>query len=82
MMSTKAPGNWDTPARAKAVDAFNAESDAGKRVTLWADVQKVIYEEVPFIKIGDFNALSAKTKTLDGVSPAPWPYFWNASIKK
>ncbi|MDK1373809.1 MULTISPECIES: ABC transporter substrate-binding protein [unclassified Sinorhizobium] len=82
MMSTKAPGQWDTPARAKAVDAFNAESDPAKRVALWADVQKVIFEEVPFIKIGDFNALSAKSKTLDGVSPAPWPYFWNASIKK
>ncbi|MFK0274152.1 ABC transporter substrate-binding protein [Ensifer sp. NPDC090286] len=82
MMSTKAPGNWDTPARAKAVDAFNAESDPAKRVALWADVQKVIFEEVPFIKIGDFNALSAKAKTLEGVSPAPWPYFWNASIKK
>ncbi|MCA1404027.1 ABC transporter substrate-binding protein [Ensifer sp. IC3342] len=82
MMSTKAPGQWDTPARAKAVDAFNAESDPTKRVALWADVQKVIFEEVPFIKIGDFNALSAKSKTLDGVSPAPWPYFWNASIKK
>ncbi|HEV7321334.1 MAG TPA: ABC transporter substrate-binding protein [Ensifer sp.] len=82
MMSTKAPGNWDTPARAKAVDAFNAESDPAKRVALWADVQKVIFEEVPFIKIGDFNALSAKSKSLDGVSPAPWPYFWNASIKK
>lgn len=82
MMSTKAPGQWDTPARAKAVEAFNAESDPVRRVALWAEVQKVIFEEVPFIKIGDFNALSAKSKMLEGVSPAPWPYFWNASVKK
>ncbi|MGH6761044.1 MAG: ABC transporter substrate-binding protein [Phyllobacterium sp.] len=82
MMSTSAPGQWDTPARAKAVDAFNAESDPEKRVALWADVQKVIYEEVPFIKIGDFNALSAQSVKLKGVNPAPWPYFWNVSLSK
>ncbi len=83
MMSTKAPGNWDTPARAKARRCLQRRIGCRPSAsTLWADVQKVIYEEVPFIKIGDFNALSAKTKTLDGVSPAPWPYFWNASIKK
>jgi peptide/nickel transport system substrate-binding protein len=37
---------------------------------------------VPFIKIGDFNALSAKSAKLDGVVPAPWPYFWNVTLKK
>ncbi|MBC2886449.1 ABC transporter substrate-binding protein [Ochrobactrum sp. CM-21-5] len=82
MMSTSAPGNWDTPDRAKVVDAFNTESDPEKRVALWADVQKVIMDEVPFIKIGDFNAVSAKSKKLDGVVPAPWPYFWNVSVKQ
>ena len=46
---------------------------------LWAEVQKAIYAEVPAIKIGDFNALSAQSPKLTGVVPAPWPYFWNAS---
>ena len=66
-------------ARKAAVDAFNTESDPQKRVALWADVQKAIYDETPSIKIGDFNALSAQSPKLDGVTPAPWPYFWNAS---
>ncbi len=82
MMSTSAPGNWDTPARAEVVNAFNSESDPEKRIALWADVQNVILEEVPFIKIGDFNAVSAKSKKLEGVVPAPWPYFWNVSVEK
>ncbi|MFS8050348.1 ABC transporter substrate-binding protein [Rhizobium sp. BR 314] len=82
MLSTSAPGHWDTPDRAKVVNPFNAESDPQKRVALWADVQKVIMDEVPFIKVGDFNAVSAKSKKVDGVAPAPWPYFWNASVKK
>ncbi|NTS33779.1 ABC transporter substrate-binding protein [Phyllobacterium sp. BT25] len=81
-MSTSAPGNWDTPARKAAVDAFNSEVDPQKRIALWAEVQKVIYAEVPIIKIGDFNALSAKSPKLEGFTPAPWPYFWNVSLKQ
>ena len=41
----------------QVLDAFNAEADPDKRVALFADVQKVIYDEVPLFKIGDFNAL-------------------------
>lgn len=69
------------PARKAAVDAFTSEADPAKRAALWANVQKTIYDEVPFIKIGDFNALSAKSTKLDGVVPAPWPYFWNVTLR-
>lgn len=81
-LSTSAPGWWDTPARKTAVDAFTSEVNPDKREAAWANVQKVIYDEVPMIKIGDFNALAAQSQKLEGVTPAPWPYFWNASIKK
>ncbi|NIX76357.1 ABC transporter substrate-binding protein [Microvirga terricola] len=81
-LSESSPGWWSTPARKAAVDAFNTESDPKKRPALWAEVQKVMYAETPSIKIGDFNALSAQSPKLDGVMPAPWPYFWNVSIKK
>ena len=81
-LSTSSPGWWDTPARKAAVDAFTSEADPAKRAALWANVQKTIYDEVPFIKIGDFNALSAKSVKLDGIVPAPWPYFWNVTLKK
>ncbi len=81
-LSESSPGWWSTPARKKVVDAFNTESDPAKRPALWAEVQKVIYDETPSIKIGDFNALSAQSPKLEGVVPAPWPYFWNVSVKK
>lgn len=81
-LSTSSPGWWDTPARKAAVDPFTAEADPAKRVELWANVQKVIYDELPLIKIGDFNAIAAKSTKLEGVDPAPWPYFWNASVTK
>ena len=81
-LSTSSPGWWDTPARKTVVDAFTSESNPDKRIALWADVQKTIYDELPLIKIGDFNAVAAMSTKLEGVEPAPWPYFWNASLKK
>lgn len=81
-LSTSAPGWWDTPERKAAVDAFTSEADFDKRVALWADVQKAVYNDVSFLKVGNFNAVAAKSTALEGVVPAPWPYFWNASVKK
>ena len=81
-LAPTSPGWWDTPLRKQTVEAFSAESDLQKRVALWADVQTAMYAEIPYMKIGDFNGLTAKAKNVDGVDPAPWPYFWNASIKK
>ena len=46
------------------VEAFNAESDPAKRAKLYEDVQKVIYDEAPIYKVGDFNAPD-ETRTPD-----------------
>lgn len=80
-LSTSSPGWWDTPARKAAVDAFTSEADPDKRVALWQTVQKTMYDELPLLKIGNFNAVAALSNKLEGVQPAPWPYFWNASVK-
>jgi peptide/nickel transport system substrate-binding protein len=82
MLSESAPGWWSTPARKAAVDAFNGEVDSRQRAAKWAAIQQAIYNEVPAIKIGDFNALAAVSPRLAGVVPCPWPYFWNAYLKK
>jgi peptide/nickel transport system substrate-binding protein len=78
LLSTSAASGWKTEARAKAMDAFMTETDTSKRVELWGEVQKVIADEVPFIKIGDFNALYAKSVKLQGIEAVDWPFFWNA----
>lgn len=80
IMSDSSPGWWATDAKHAAVEAFNAESDPEKRAELFAEVQKVIYEEAPAFKVGNFNALAAQSPKLEGVVPAPWPYFWNAHV--
>jgi peptide/nickel transport system substrate-binding protein len=76
-----APGWWSSPAKQAALAAFNQETDAAKRGALWGKVQQVVYDEVPYINIGRFNGLSARSLALDGYVPSTWPFFWNARIK-
>lgn len=75
------PGFWDTPGRTKAVDAFSSEPNPAKRAVLWGELQKLIYEEVPVIRIGNFSALAVRSKRLAGVTPAVWPFFWNSWVE-
>jgi peptide/nickel transport system substrate-binding protein len=76
-----APGWWGTPAKQAALAAFNREADPAKRGALWGKVQQVVYDEVPYINVGKFSGLSARSPALDNYQPATWPFFWNAKIK-
>lgn len=77
-----APGWWDTPAKKAALSAFNQEANIAKRGPLWGGVQQVVYDEVPFIEVGKFNSLSARSAKLEGYTPAIWPFFWNTGLAK
>ena len=76
-----APGWWSTPAKQAALSAFNREPDPAKRGALWSKVQQVVYDEVPYINVGKFSSLSARSPALDNYRSATWPFFWNARIK-
>jgi peptide/nickel transport system substrate-binding protein len=80
-MTPAAPGWWSTPARDAAVAAFNAEPDPAKHAALWGDVQRLIYQEVPIIRMGNFNALGVRSRRLNGITPAAWPFFWNCWVE-
>ncbi|WP_428003282.1 ABC transporter substrate-binding protein [Acidovorax sp.] len=77
-----APGWWDTPAKKATLTAFNQETNIAKRGPLWGAVQQVVYDEVPFIEVGKFNGLSARSAKLEGYTPAIWPFFWNTGLAK
>ena len=77
-----APGWWSSPAKEAALAAFNAEADPKKRAALWGNVQNVVFTEVPYIRVGGFNNLTARSAKLDGYVPMPWPFFWNTGLSK
>ena len=84
-LSTSSPGWWDTPRPSgggRCVHGGSCSPD--KRVALFADVQKAIYDDVAWHedRLGS-NARSRPSRPgLKASILAPWPYFWNASIAK
>lgn len=75
-----APGWWRTPAKDAALAAFNGEADPAKRAALWGKVQEVVYEEVPYVRVGNFASLAGLSAKLKGYKPMPWPAFWNVEL--
>lgn len=69
---------WKNEAKDKVLTEFTTETDAAKRLELFGQVQKDLYEDVGFLKIGNFAALQGQRKGLTGIAPSPWPAFWNA----
>ena len=72
----------ETDTKKAVLAAFNSEPDIAKRGPLWGKVQALVYEEVPFVEVGRFNGLSARSAKLQGYEPAVWPFFWNTSLAK
>jgi len=81
MMNNNAPGWWATPEKDALVKQINTEADPDKRAKLMVEFQKLVYQQVPIQKVGNFNAVAGKSKGLKGVTPAPWPFFWNAWVE-
>ena len=76
-----APGWWSSPAKQEALAALNQEANPAKRGPLWAKVQQVVYDEVPYVHVGKFASLSARAPSLQNYNPATYPFFWNTSLK-
>ncbi len=79
-LGSDAPGWWDTPEKAASLKAFNEEVDLARRGPLWSAVQEVVYDQVPFIELGKFNSLSARSSKLRNFVPGAWPFFWNTTL--
>ncbi|HEV7367615.1 ABC transporter substrate-binding protein [Arenibaculum sp.] len=80
-LNNEAPGWWATPEKDALVAALNTQSDPAARAAIWADFQELVYEQVPIAKVGNFNALGARSTRLAGFQPSPWPFFWNTWIE-
>jgi len=80
--SAEAREGWNDPVKNEIYARFTTETDPETRKAAFKELQTELYENVGFIKIGNFNALQGKSKTLEGVSASPWPQFWNASTSE
>lgn len=81
-LSSTSREGWANPEKEEILKRFTHESDPEARKAIYAELQRKIYDDVGMIKIGNFSAVQGKSRALSGVTPSPWPAFWNASKKQ
>jgi len=81
-MNDNYPGWWTSPAKKELEARFTATTDPEERKQIWAEIQALIYEQVPIVKVGDvflFDIASADLQGVPDTLPMFWPVFWNIS---
>ena len=70
---------WPTSPRIEQLrtDWFDAPDDAARRRATTA-IQAAVWEEVPFVPLGQFFQPAAMRDNVTGVLDSPFPIFWNA----
>ena len=75
-------GNWCSDEKVELVNQLFTEVELEDRLQVWEDLQALIYEEVPMIKLGeglDLLAYSERLQNLENVMLAP--AFWNTWLE-
>jgi peptide/nickel transport system substrate-binding protein len=72
------PGWWVNPRidalRGKLVETIDPKA----RFAVFEDIQRLFYEEVPLLKLGDVRDLWLTSPKLKEIGTYPCPWFWQA----
>jgi peptide/nickel transport system substrate-binding protein len=77
-MSPTYPGWWDTAEKQELMTEFTRSVDPEEREEIWSQIQELLYEQVPIVKMGDaykYNIVDPDLKGLENTSLI-WPKFW------
>jgi peptide/nickel transport system substrate-binding protein len=81
-LTCDASGWWCDPEKEDLLHLVQAESDFDRRFELWEEVQRLFYEQVPRIKIGDTYPVLARSIRIQNFPEATQlqPAFWNSWV--
>ena len=81
VMNDNYPGWWATAEKQALKAAFTETNDPDARKATWADIQALIYEQVPTMKTGDVYTYNIASPALSGIEGTTliWPHFWGVS---
>ena len=65
------PGFWADPKKEELVKKLAATTDLKARQAIWEDIQKLIYDQMPYLKYGVESALYGHRKGVQGLSTTP-----------
>lgn len=81
-MKSSVPGWWQNDEVEKLKARMSIETDFEKRYAMMERIQELFYEDVPYIKIGDyatFRLLSSRVKNFKNLSNI---FFWNVRLEE
>ena len=81
VMNDNYPGWWATGEKQALKAAFTETNDPVARKGTWAEIQALIYDQVPTMKTGDVYTYNIASPSLSGVEATTliWPHFWGVS---
>ena len=81
-MNPSYPGWWTNPRIDDLRNKLLETLDPKARFAVFEDIQRLFYEEVPLLKLGDVRDLWLTNPKLKGIGTYPSPYFWHAYLTK
>lgn len=81
-MKSSVPGWWQNAEVEELKDKMRVEQNFEKRYAMMERIQELFYEDVPYIKIGDyatFRLLSSRVKNFQNLSNI---FFWNVRLEE
>lgn len=81
-MNLKYGAGWDHPEAEKLYNSFCQETEFEKRHQLLSEFQKLVYSEVPYIKVGDYKNLRISSDKVHGFANELYLYFFNVWKEK
>ena len=81
VMNDNYPGWWATAEKQALKTAFTETNDPDMRKATWAELQSLIYSQVPTMKTGDVYTYNVASPSLSGIEATTliWPHFWGVS---
>ena len=81
VMNDNYPGWWTTDEKQMLKAAFTGTNDPADRKMSWAEIQALIYDQVPTMKTGDIYTYNIASPALEGIQSTTliWPHFWGVS---
>lgn len=76
-VSEKWPGFWSDPRKDDAMKKFESSVRLEDRKAAWSEVQRLFYEDVVAVKVGDFYEYFVLQKKVQGFRPLDYPPYWN-----
>jgi peptide/nickel transport system substrate-binding protein len=75
-------GFWDNAQKDQLIVATLRATDQKRQFELWSELQQLIYDDVPFVRLGDTFSLHLKRKYVKNMTTKPEEFFWNVWIDK